>query len=408
MTGTPINALTNLYKPASSGAGSTLTIHALFNGSIQGMQAVENQQKLAFPLASGTLFTTSGGNSFYTNGASSANYVDNTATLAFSDSSGDASPYIANGNYAEENIAIQPFVFARSVGSGAAATSVANISNVLAEQIFYGIPNGRLPLSSWTTKLSDTNTWIYLMQRTADSGTRRCETAEVGYQFSDPCVTYIYDYTNNFWFDPVANNSSYSPTLFGSSNNGIVGIAGYKGANTNWGYGYVGGGDIKNSLNSAGSANAAIACLSFSDAQGIGSANWNNVISYNGAWPTAAGIGLHGNTGTNDFSPITSGFYPLYGKEVVVHLIDPTQLTVNDQGISKDQIGSQTKPGSFLGVLDAQVGITPGVTSYSAPLVGSIENEIEASKTASGGATAIRLIDFNQHRAVVGGEISPF
>ena len=74
--------------------------------------------------------------------------------------------------------------------------------------------------------------------------------------------------------------------------------------------------------------------------------------------------------------------------------------TVNDQTITKTQIGSQTTPGSFLGVFNAQTLINGG-----SPLVGSIENEIELSKAS---ATAIRLSDMQSKRGNVGGIIAPF
>jgi hypothetical protein len=123
-------------------------------------------------------------------------------------------------------------------------------------------------------------------------------------------------------------------------------------------------------------------------------------MSVNGLWPTAAGAGIHNNTGTNDFSPITLGYYPCWGLEVLVHPVDPTKIA--DQDISKTQLGNQTTPGSFMGVFNAQTLINGG-----SPLVGSIENEIEISKTGSPGATAIRLSDMLNSRSAVGGTITP-
>jgi hypothetical protein len=134
----------------------------------------------------------------------------------------------------------------------------------------------------------------------------------------------------------------------------------------------------------------------------VGSANWNNVISVDGLWPTAAGAGIHGNAGTNDYSPITLGYYPCWGLEVLVHPIDPSQVTTRDQNITKTQLGDQITPGSFMGVFNYQTFISGG-----SPLTGSIENEIELSKTGSPGATAIRLSDMYNSRAAVGGTISP-
>ena len=177
----------------------------------------------------------------------------------------------------------------------------------------------------------------------------------------------------------------------------MVGAAGLNNVNLTWGPGYVGGGDIATSLNNNNAANQAIGYLSIGDAKSVGSANWNNVVSFNGVWPTAAGAGIHGNTGTNDYSPITLGYYPCWGFEVLVY-----NSVTPPAGISSYQLGSGTTPGSFMGVFNAQTSINGG-----SPLAGSIENEIEISKTGSPGATAIRLSDMANTRPSVGGLIKP-
>ena len=106
------------------------------------------------------------------------------------------------------------------------------------------------------------------MQRTKDSGTRRCETQGAYYQFNDACAVYIYDYTNNFFYQSTTNTQ----TTYGASPNGIVGPAGFSNVNLNWGSGYIGGGDIANSLNNPSANNQAIAYLSMGDSKGVGSA----------------------------------------------------------------------------------------------------------------------------------------
>ena len=180
----------------------------------------------------------------------------------------------------------------------------------------------------------------------------------------------------------------------------MVGAAGNNNANQNWGPGYVGGGDIKNELNYADSTNTSIAYLSMNDSKGVGAANWANVVSFNGLWPTAAGAGIHGNISTNDYTPITTGMYPCWGNEVLVHIVDPKSGGYTDQDITKTQLGNQTVPGSLLGVLNAQSYLNGGSLT-----VGSIENEIELSKP--NGAVAIRLSDMTSSRQNVGGVITP-
>jgi len=377
MTGTPITALTNL-------SGKTLIIHGLFTGSVQGIQTTEQSTKLTFPNADGA------------NNSLCSTYATNSPTIGFSDASSASMPYPLPLNFVEEQVCVQPFVMAKSTASVGAVT---NISNVSWEQLEYGIPQGRIPLAAWTGKITDTNTFVYLLQRTKDSGTRRCETAGNYYQYNDTVGIYIYDYTNNNFYTPTV----LAATAFGSSPNGVVGSAGLNNANLNWGYGYVAGGDIKNSLNNGNAADQAIAMLSISDSKGVGSANWNNVVSFNGLWPTAAGAGIHGNSGTNDFSPITLGFYPLWGLEVLVHPVNPASIA--DQDITAIQLGDQYTPGSFMGVLNAQTFNNGGMLT-----VGSIENEIVISQSVGGTgfpATAIPLAAMLNSRAAVGGTIYP-
>ena len=371
MTGTPITGLTNIQ-------GGQLTIHGLFTGSIQGMQTVEQSIPLTFATTTAGVYST------------------NTPTIAFSDASGTSTPYPATGDFSEENVCVQPFVMCKSVP----ANSVTSISNVTWEQMEYGIPKGRIPLAAWTQNIADTNSLVYIIERTADSGTRRCLTSQEAYQFGDTVTAYIYDFTNNFFF----KGSNEVNSLVGTSPDGVVGSAGLGNANLNWGPGYVAGGDIKNELNYNNSNNLAIAFLSMGDSQGVGSSNWATVVSFDGLWPTAAGSGVHGNTGTNDYAPIVNGMYPCWGYEVLVYPnIDPSSVPGEvGQNLTANELGSQTQPGTILGVLDAQ-----SIYNGGSLTVGSIENEIELSKTGSPGATAIRLSDMHSSRQFVGSTITP-
>jgi len=380
MTGTPIPQLTNIQ-------GNTLTVHGLFTGSVQGIQTVEEKTPLHFANADGA------------NNGLCATYVDAAPTIGFSDASGSVTPYPASGNYVEEDVAVQPFVLCKSAAPSGA---VASINNVTWEQFAYGIPKGRIPLSAWTTSIADTNTYVYLLQRTLDSGTRRCETAQQYYQYGDTVGIYIYDQAAHGFYGSdimvLSNNAT------GLAPYGVVGSAGLNNANVDakWGFGYVAGSGIAAALGITEVQNQSIGYLSFADAQNIlaGNANnWSQVLAFNGLWPTAQGSSIKGNTGTNDFSPITLGYYPCWGALVLVHPVNPTGTPGNN--ITQFQLGNNSSPGSFMGVFNAQTAINGG-----APLVGSIENEIELSKTLSPGATAIRLSDMKVKRAQVGGVIS--
>jgi len=359
MTGTVSNTITAL--------GTTpLTIHGLFTGSVQGIQTVEQRTPLLYATPT------------------SGVYVTNTPTIGFSDASGTSTPYPATGNFNEENVCVQPFVMVKSVVGG----GLTNVNNVTWEQLRYGIAAGRIPLSTWSGKPADHSSYVYLVQRTKDSGTRRCELAQEQFGYNAPCTVYLYDAGLNAFYKP-------SGTV-------VVGPSGVFNANLNWGSGYVGGGDIAKELATNNIANQAISYLSIGDARTITGVNWSQVIPFNGLYPTAAGAGISGNTGTNDYTPIAEGMYPCWGYEVVVYPnVDPSSLS-SDQNLTAAQLGTQSTTGTIMGVLNAQTLINGG-----SPLAGSIENEIELSKTAANGATAIRLSDMVSSRQAVGGTITP-
>jgi len=383
--GTPITNITAL-------AGNTLAVHGLFTGSIQGIQSVENQQALPFPddtALGGTANGLAGG------------YVTNVPTIAFDDCSSTVTTYPVSGNYKEEAAAVIPFGFFKSQAGGV----MTNVNNVSWEQAEYGIPAGYVPLSAWTYNQADTNTLIYLLQRTQDSGTRRSELADFYYQFNDPVGIYLFDKTNSVWYTPTVLNSVTNATAYASAPYGVVNGGTFNTANYNWGYGYVGGGDIKNALNLTATANTAIGYLSMSDGQGVG-ANWSNLLPFNGMWPTAAGAGIHGVSGYNDFSPITKGYYPLWSQLVLVFPKKPSLQA--GQTIGDTQLGDQGQVGTFLGVFNAQTLTQPSLGGV--PQVGSIENEIYKTETvpASYPNTAIRLIEMQSKRQSVGGTITPY
>jgi hypothetical protein len=226
----------------------------------------------------------------------------------------------------------------------------------------------------------------------------------MGYEYADPVGVYIYDLTNHVWYTPTVLSNSFT----GFAPYGVIGTEGPGDQSANisseFGFGYIGGGDIKSHLNDANVANQGIAYMSIGDGMGVGTSNWANVVTFNGFWPTAAGVGIHGNTGTNDYSPITLGYYPCWGVEVLVHPTDPSLVDyhgVGSQTISATQLGDQNTPGSFMGVFNV---LTPAGTT---PPLGSIEKTIEDSKSAANGATAIRLGEMVNSRQAVGGVISP-
>jgi len=384
MTGTVSNKVANMGQ-------TPLTIHALFTGSVSGAQTTEASSPLIFLDING-------------------NPVTNAATISFCDVATASTPYNTGNtaNFLEQKVAVQPFVFCRGNNTATLNTNILNVSNISSEQLVYLLAIGKVPLSSWTGNTNDLTNFVYLINRTQDSGTRISALREVNDIYNSTVTVYNYDFTNALFYQPT--NLTPSGSGVGSSIYGVIGPAGNGNANTNWGPGYVGGGDIAKELAYV-TNNMAVSYLSLSDSEGIVSGNnWSQVISFNGVWPTKAGAGIRGETvatGTNDYSPVLYGNYPFWNYEVVI--FPQTIGNVSGQNLTSTQLGDgddgsttlgQADTNSILGVLNYQTKIHGG-----APLVGSIENELDLSKTNL--ATAIPLVDMHATRTTVGGKITP-
>jgi hypothetical protein len=339
----------------------TLTIHGLFTGSVQGQHAILNNDLLGF-----------------VGSATSQAIVSNYATVAFSDVFSKPTIVPLTSGFVEQPVAIQPFVFVKST----APVGVSKITGVTFQQIQSMIVPGTAPLSYFTGSLADTNV-IYLLHRSLDSGTR---------------VTTIQETKST----GVVKVRYWDNIGHGFTNGGTLGPALY-------GAGYVSGSNVRTALQGGDSANQSIAYLSMADAITITTTNWSNILTYNGGYPianwtptnTPAGnpVGVSGQVGsgiatTNDYSPVTTGKYSFWAFEVLDY---PT----SSQWAS--QLGQN---------LNYSTQFTPLVNRLTAtysgtPLNGSIDYEVELSKTIAPYATAVRINDSAVARSAVGGVISP-
>lgn len=365
-----------------------LVIHALFNGSVQGIKNVVNKDKLYFLKGDG-------------------NIVTNTPTIAFTDVPSSATPYptSSTADFDEDKVAVQPFVWTRAMNGN---SLMANVNNITYEQAKYLITAGRAKLSAWT--MNPNTNLVYLIGRTKDSGTRRLMLACNGYSYNTGLIMYNYDATNNFYY-PALDNGIAAAVGSASANNGIVGAAGVDGVNLAWGPGYIGGGDCRTAVNIANTNNFSIAYMSFADAKtaGIALSNWSAVIPFNGVYPTIGTNGsffkadgtpwIWGASGTNNFSPITSGLYSGWAYEMMVYPIsDPSAISA-DQNLTTAILGDASTPDTILGIFNKKY------SAVATPGKGSIEKQIENSKVA--GASAIRISDMKTSRAAVGAVITP-
>lgn len=327
-------------------AGSdTLTIHALWNGSVQGISALANKDALVF-LASAT--------------AGSTTLVTNSASCALSDVFSAPTLYpLSSGSFLEKKVAVQPFVFVKSVAPG----GVQSITNVTWQQLvtLLGSSGGSAPLSYFTGKPADVTTNVYLIHRTLDSGTRVTTVQEAKY-IGSINVNY-YDSISDT-FSPATTNRG--PAVFGP--------------------GYVGGSDVKAVLQAGGAGNQSLAYLSMADAKAITGVNWEKMLAFNGNYPILNYAPGTAPT-TNDFAPVIFGKYSFWAFEVLDSPKTSQWSTYTDQNLSFSQFNAIMNKLSGTGA-------------------GSIDNEILLSQ-AAGTATAIRLSDMQVSRPSVGGVIAP-
>ncbi len=350
--------------------GATVTnvvvIHGSWNGSVAGVFA--EGQKFGVP--------------FYKSSAPTVpNLVTNTPTGAFSDVDSKSTLYpLSSGSYWEKAVCVQPFIFVKSVSA-----AVSGITNVAFGQLQQMLANSAAPLSQFTGNIADTNTTVYLVERTLDSGTRVTQFAES--QFSGAV-------NNLYYYDTVGNTGYYVATtnrFTGSTLDPLFTAGGF-------GFGYVGGGDIANVLKVNQANNTAIAGLSFADAKGVTGVNWGNMLSYNGQYPVlnyTPGVA----PATNDFGPVITGKYSFWAYEIISW---PKQA---QYGTYTDQPTPYTVVSALLNKLSGYNGTTSTKGSFVGG-TGSIDNEVLLSQP--GGATAIRLNDMHSSRQSVGGPISTF
>jgi hypothetical protein len=321
----------------------TLTIHALWNGSVQGISSLANKDALVF-LSSATPGTST--------------LVTNTSSACLSDvfSSPTLFP-LSSGSFTEKKVCVQPFVFVKSTAPG----GVQAIGNVNWQQLQYLLGSGVSPLSYFTGKASDAGTNIYLVHRTLDSGTR-VATVQEG-QFIGSIAINYYDPATDSFITALTNRG---PAVFGA--------------------GYVGGGDVKAVMQTNTPGNQSIAYLSIADAKGITGINWEKMCAFNGNYPIANYVPGVAPT-TNDYTPICFGKYSFWAFEVLDWPKSGQWGTYSDQNLSFTQLNNIMNKLSGTGT-------------------GSIDNEVFLSE-AAGTATAVRLSEMQVSRPAVSGLISP-
>ena len=322
----------------------TVVVHANFNGSVQGIHGLFDQTDKSVFLLNGT--------------GTDATLVTNSVTCAFSDVDSASTDFPLNSaSFYERYVAVQPFVYVRSLN---APTTITNVS---IQQLQTVLPNGQLPLSYLTGNPADLASSITLVHRSKDSGTRVTAFADA---FGTGLAPQVY-YWNTISLAYTLATNNLGPALYG--------------------YGYVGGGDVKNVLNVNNANNIAFAYLGLSDAKGVNGGL--NILSYNGTYPsTEIKTGAAVPTAPT-FDAVRNGQYSFWAYEVFAQ---PKTVTAGDQNINATDLTTFCRKLAGYNASESFVGGT-----------GSIDADIALQATK----VAIRLGDMNVSRQAVGGAIAP-
>jgi len=330
-------------------ASRTITVHATFTGSVQGIHS---------------LYANTDTQNYLTNTAatpgSAAPSQAHTATMCLSDVDSSSTPYTLTG-CTELHVAVQPFCWVKSV------MCPNTFTNITSQQIQALLANGQVAMQILTGNTNDTFN-VTVVNRSKDSGTRVTAFADALY--FGGAQNYYWSTTNNNWY---ASNTALpgAPTLYGA--------------------GYVGGSDVANAIKYNGSAysnNIAVAYLGASDANGVNGGA--NVLAYNGATPsTAIKPGNSWSKNNMVYDSTANGTYSYWAYECLDY---PNTVSAAGQNINATDLALF---GRTLAGYDSSYNFAP--TAYS----------IDADIAATTSKTAVRLGDMHCSRQSVGSVITP-
>lgn len=154
-------------------SGTPVIIRTSWSGSAAGVRDVaQNNSSVWFPVT--TIDTNSLNNTAVSMANNSANTVQNTAEIAYSDVFQSSTIY-GSPTLNDDTAGIIPFKF---FASADAPASLTNISSLQARSLF---GSGYIPLAVFSGNSSDQATYIYATGRDPESGTRITTMAETGY-----------------------------------------------------------------------------------------------------------------------------------------------------------------------------------------------------------------------------------
>lgn len=309
------------------GISGTTNIYCSWNGSVEGIRALHDNELVTFI---GTIPTTAGA-ADGTGGAVDATTKTNAAQLAFSDVSQSSTPFTTTPLYpSEPAVGVVAFSW---VVNGGGDPGITGMTSQLSSAL---LNNGSQPLRMWTGLAGDASKFVFLTGRNDGSGTRTTVFAESGFGISLPTQQWkptvasnvittlrlwpVADGTNvsNVWNSDVAGNGGFSSggNLTTSMRSTSAAVQRQNAAGTNVG--------APISLSLIGYQSAADAFQT----QVAGAGTPGRLLKYNGADAlTFSGTGTVSDPfvlSAASVNAIATGQYTLWGYENLYSVVDLT------------------------------------------------------------------------------------
>jgi len=261
--------------------GQTVTIFCDWTGSAQGVHSLTANPGDSLPFLSSAV-------------QGSTTTVNHTADLAFSDvfqlTTGFNTPTLS-----DEQVAVQPFVWCKSINASA------SITNVTIQQLKFAL-QGSCPLSYLTGRTNDYNldtngntivsNTVYFTGRNKDSGSRLIALSDSLYSGS----VNMYESTNGAGWHLMTSVQTVNGVVYGTgfSSGGIEASTFYTTA--------------------PASAGSGVGYIAYADARTV-VGNGGQIITYNGGLPFNGWTGTTNGFDNPDWTPVTTGKYSLWGPE---------------------------------------------------------------------------------------------
>lgn len=308
-----------LFSGTIPGLPGTTYIRTCWNGSVEGVQAIDNPT--SFPTTyipiTATVSNANPGNNPPDGGTAFGGSLQvATPSMAFSDVYQISTP-VSDQTFTDDQVGVVPFKWVANEGA-----TVTNMTAQLANAL---LGNGNLQLSQFTGNSADATKKVYLTGRYNGSGTRASALAEVGYGVFNSVHQYAVATTAvngtitglQIW---PSGTTAPIATVAGAVNDSIVGNGGYNS-----------GGNIRDVIGCTMSGTVALFNSSGTSTSSVSGSN-AQVIAYLGLTDAASGnaaghVDLNYNGVAYSAANVQNGFYTFWGYE---HLLYGSLATADD------------------------------------------------------------------------------